>query len=111
MIIIPTTTGLGEYEQTIDLEGRVYLFRFSWNARIARWSLGIYTEAGDRIHVGILLVPGVHLLRKVADERRPPGILYILSTSGTPPGLYDLGPGLDSRLVYWTRDEAIAAVT
>jgi hypothetical protein len=109
MIVLPTVPGLGEYEQETELDGRVYVLRFSWDARIARWLMGVYAEDGSAIRAGIVLVPMVSLLRRVADARKPRGLLAVVSVSGLPPGLYDLHPAGPCRLVYYSEEEVAAA--
>lgn len=109
MITIPTSRVLPDYSQTTGLEGRDYLLSFQWNARTGRWAMDIATESGAIIREGIVLVAGVSLLRKVADERAPAGILAIRSVDGAPPGLLDFHPGGRCTLVYWTAAEVAEA--
>lgn len=110
MIVIPTSETLPNYVQDTALDGRDYRLRFRWNARISRWSLGVYTESEDPIVEGVLLVSGVSLLRKVADARVPPGILAVQSVDGAPPGLSDFHPRGRTRLVYWPEAEVAGVV-
>lgn len=109
MFIIPTTPGLAHYTQATELDGREYRLRFEWTGRLSRWSFALLTEADVPLVEGILLVPNVPLLRKLADERRPPGILAVQSVDGLPPGLNDFHPGGRCRLVYYTQAELEAA--
>ena len=63
--------------QTVSLEGRAYVFRFDWNSRTDRWSMGLATEDGDDILSGAALVLNIDLLRTIPNtlDYVPPGQL------------------------------------
>lgn len=99
--VIPTLIdGTAFYTQTSTLDGIVYQLIFSYNARDEHWFLTLRTEDGDEIVgcEGMKLVQGGFPLRRVYDENRPPGELYVQSDLKNEPGLTTLGT--DTFLLY-----------
>jgi hypothetical protein len=95
VLIIPTfNDGSGFYEQTTNIEGVDYVLTFQFNARDGFWYLSLRTSAGVSIAgcESLRLVNRGQPLRRVVDQERPPGELYVYSSNETyEPGLYDLG--------------------
>ena len=114
--IIPTSTELSDYRQVTSLDGRDYVLRFLYNTREDRWYLTISDQDEDPIVSGIKVVAEIDLLKRVTDERRPPGILVARDLSAPDPsatvpkilsedpGLTDLGGRV--TLLYFTEAEA-----
>lgn len=106
---IPTVTGVPFYTMRTRLDGLEYTLRFAWNELYARWFMDIFTDDGVRIAVGVKLVTNWPLLRFMQwDERIPQGemIAVDLTGDGSPPGLYDFGPGKRVALVYYPKTAA-----
>ena len=93
--LVPTPDGTTPYySETVALDGTPYILQFSFNQRCACWYLSLQTIDGDDIADGIKLVVGWNLLIKSASPNRPPGWLFVLSSStdSSTPGLDDLNP-------------------
>lgn len=109
-VIIQTSTTEPNYEQTVTLDGRVVRFAFDWNARQRRWKVHIYDAAsGDPIRLGMTLVDGWPVNRRVRDDRLPPRFFLALDPSGShlDPGISDLGIGARSQLYAVPVDEVL----
>jgi hypothetical protein len=108
-LLIPCSAGAdSRWVQRTSLAGRDYVFTFEWNTRAGRWSVSIADQDGAVIAEGLTLAAGARLLRGVVGDRRPPGELVVLDTTG----LYDLDPGfgdLGSRFQLAYLDPADAA--
>lgn len=103
ILLIPTTPGEPYYRQKTKLEGRDFVFAFSYNQRIERWYLSIYDEEETPLLLGLKLVANWPLLRHYHwDIRLPPGELMAQTLDGStaPPALNELGAGLRVELVY-----------
>jgi hypothetical protein len=101
--VVPTPDSTTPFwTETVTLDGTQYILLFNFNQRCATWYLSLQTIDGDDITDGIKLVAGWDLLVKCADPNRPPGRLYVLSTTSdwSPPGLADLAPGGRCVLTY-----------
>lgn len=81
MLVINTESSSAFFEQFTQLDGIEYLLRFKWSDREGCWYLGIYSQNGDPIAVGVRLVVSWPLLRRFRDPRTPPGILVCVDTS------------------------------
>lgn len=100
---VPSPSGSASVESQITtLDGVPYLLQFTYSERADVWYLAILTEEGDAIRYGVKLVCGWPLLRKVADPRKPPGVLFVWTANNddSPPGLLDLAPGGRCTLIY-----------
>lgn len=92
--VIPTLSdGTAEYVQFTELDGTRFKILFSYNARDLHWHMSIRTAADQQITgcEGIKLVQGGWPIRRVYDQNRPLGELFIQSDLKTEPGLEDLG--------------------
>lgn len=100
-------TGAQLYFQTTTFEGTSYILAFQYNQRCASWYMSVADNLGVDIYNGVKMVCGLPLLRKCKDPRRPPGALYVFSSTSdaSPPALFDLFPGSGRcQLVYITSD-------
>jgi hypothetical protein len=99
--IIPTS-GDAFWTQTTTLDGTPYGLRFAFSAREACFYLDLATTDGEVFAAGRKLVCNWPLLRGCASPLRPPGRLYVLSstTDDSPPALADLAPGGRCALIY-----------
>jgi len=82
------------WEMQVDLSGKRYTFRVSYNARQDAWVMSISDSNGELLIAGLRLVPGVDFLKK-----------YRASVPALPPGelrLLDKGDNLETFEV--TRD-------
>jgi hypothetical protein len=88
-----TDATVPEYTQTTTLDGVDFQLTFSYNARDEHWYLTIRTAQNVEITgcEGIKLVQRGWPIRRVYDQNRPAGELFILSELTSEPGLEDLG--------------------
>ncbi len=99
-LVIPTVQDAPYYTIRTRLEGRDYSLRFSWNERESRWYMGINSDDGVPLAIGIKLVSNWPLLRYYHfDTRLPPGemMAIALGQDNAPPGFDELG--IDRRVV------------
>lgn len=102
-VLIPTFPDEPFYSQVTDLDGRSYVLEFQHELRFDRWRLTINDGEGNALLDGIVLVPGVDLLKPyVYLDTLPPGLLQVVTTGDddTAPGLGELGSGRRCELVY-----------
>lgn len=83
--------------QITSLDGRDYVFTFDWNAREGKWLMELATADGVPLIQGVKLVANFPILRTLADDLRPPGLLYLTTPDGLDPDLQTIS---DARLVY-----------
>lgn len=97
-----------DYEQTTPLDGTDYIFHFSYNSRDGHWYLSLRTIDNEPIRgcESMKLVLGIDILRRVTDDRKPPGQLVVFSEFLEEPGLLSFGN--DYTLMYLP-DTEIAA--
>lgn len=91
----------GNFSQRTILDGREFLLTFRWNQREAKWYLSIADANEVPIIQGVKIVLNFPLLTKrIVDERRPPGDIMAVDSSGDErdPGFNDLGERV--RLLY-----------
>lgn len=62
------------FEQTHELDGRLYLLKFQWNRRDKSWSVSFYLPDGTRLATGRKIVLAVPLLQGEIDSRLPLGM-------------------------------------
>lgn len=110
-IAIPTTAD-PYTSQTTGLDGVPYVLTFAYGQRSDTWTLSIAMVDGTPIASGLKLVCLWDLLAQTVDPNRPPGMLFVLSstTDLSPPGLEDLAPGGRCTLIY-TPAADVAALT
>lgn len=106
-ILTVPTDSLPSYVQTCSFEGSKYILALQYNQRCAAWYLSIADADNVDIANGIKLITGFPLLAKCKDPRRPPGDLFVLSSTSdlSPPSQPDLLPGSGRcSLVYVSSD-------
>jgi hypothetical protein len=83
------------YQQTTVLESVQYVLSYAWNQRCSAWYLSIADANSVDIYNGMKLICNMGLLFKCSDPRKPPGQLYVVSSTNdvSPPGLQDLATG------------------
>lgn len=107
----PTNPVLPQFEENVILDGTAYKFDFNYNSREKLWYFSVRTSDGIPIAEGIKIVLNFPLLRKIANDIRPPGEIFAIENDsfgeniGQPPGLTDIGNRVD--LVYLDRSELI----
>lgn len=68
------------FETTLD--GQTYVLRARWNYRMGTWFLDILDEDQEPIALGLAIVLGAYIGRRVKDERMPPGLIAASDLSG-----------------------------
>ena len=103
LYVIPVARRAPHQTQTTTLDGRAFVIRLDWNARIQRWFLSIETSGGTSIMRSRAVVLGADLLRQVRhDPAAPQGALMLIDSQGD-----DVEAGLDTlgarhRLIYFS---------
>lgn len=107
-VIMPKILDLPAHRYRAPLEGVTYLWRFVWHERPGAWYVDIYTDAEDPIRLGIKLVTGWALLRRLQHPSRPPGELFLAGPQDQAPTLESLGR---THLLYYMTlaDQALLA--
>jgi hypothetical protein len=107
-LIIPTLNdGTAHYTQQNQLDGEVFNFHFDFNSRDDCWYMSIH-DIDDSPIKGCMsrrCITNWPLTIRSRDPRRPKGQLLVISVSGEPPGLYDLGEGGTAWLHYFEEAE------
>ncbi len=90
---IPVRSDLPSYEMQIELEGKTYTLRFTYNARISRWFMDIKDASGVDVRVGIKVLAGWRLTKQYVADALPPGDFFVLDTGNEEeiPKLDDFG--------------------
>lgn len=89
------------YTARYQLGANTYTFSFAHNQRLDRWYVTITDSDGGQIAGNRKLLQGVNLLQGATHVNRPPGALYVVSTtSDDSPRIGDIGEGLAFSLVY-----------
>lgn len=112
MLRIPTSNA-PFYDQTTDLDGTSYIFRFTYNHRQDRWNFDLLTVDLVPIVTGIRVVTDIGLLRRYHHLPVPPGEIVCLSYDAAddgPPGLEDLVTGGRCELLYVSAAELAGAL-
>lgn len=105
MQIIPTISDSPFFRQITELDGTEYLFEFRYNTNCERWFMSIYRSDETPLAVGLVLRAGIEYSSYIAQEDRPEGLLYFVSTSAPDAecGIDDLGASFN--LIYTTAEE------
>ena len=88
--------------QTSDLDGTTYSFRFRWSQRGECWHMDMWTLDGVPVVLSARLVTGWPLLRRVRNNVRPPGELFVADLTG--PGEEPTLEGFGTRFVLFYAD-------
>lgn len=104
-IEIPVAFDTPLYTERVTLDGKEYLFKFDWNDRENRWYMGLFSVTGDPLATGIKVVANWPLLRKLAGDTVPPGVLIATDLSpqdGESPTYAELGTRV--KLLYYPKN-------
>lgn len=82
--IIPTRTDLGNYDESVSLDGDLFILQFRFNTRDSSWYLDLKLEDGTFIRAGLRLVPNFPLLRLLSRADAPKGEIAVLDTRPVP---------------------------
>lgn len=95
LLIIPISDAatLGNFYQTVTLEGVDYQLDFVWNDRESFWYVSIKDDEGNERRSGLKAVCNFPITRHWKESNRPPGQFIFLDTREIPvdPGLDELG--------------------
>lgn len=93
-----------DFYQTVELDGRRYQLRFTWNQRDAAWRLSVYQPDGTPLANSRKIVLNIPLLRGEIDERLPLGwiVAYDFTGSNVEAAHDDLGERV--LLIYYDAD-------
>jgi hypothetical protein len=108
MVLIPTLSdGTEAYDESLQLEGVVYLMSFRYNLRRELWTFSIAALDGTPILTGQTVHVGIPLNRRAV--RGPPGSFVAFSETDnlSSPTLQELGARV--KLYYVTAAEIAAA--
>ena len=93
-IPIPVQTPpLPAFTSQASLDGATYTLAFQWNERFSQWYLAIFDSTGQTQLMQAVVATANWPLYSPMTVRYPPGALMFVDTSssGTNPGLGDLG--------------------
>jgi hypothetical protein len=105
---ISVDTDVNNFEQTHELDGRLYLMRFQWNRRDKSWSVSFYLPDGTPLATGRKINLGVPLLNGEIDERLPPGMLLSVDLTQSDVEAAHDDIGMRIVLEYFDLDELTA---
>jgi hypothetical protein len=90
--IIPLNP-LPNQDVRVVLSGSTYYLQIRYNTRLDTYTLNVQDANRAQIATGIRLVINYSLLSRIVDERKPPGKLFAIDTSGAGAdcGFNDLG--------------------
>lgn len=93
MIVLPTSSTLLDYRETITLEGIDYIFHFRWSARADAWFLDLMDSDGAALFSGKKIVIGIPMFGQSRFSAVPAGELIFIDTTNrqVEPGPYELG--------------------
>ena len=94
-------------KQTVSLEGKNYIFRFTWNNRDNSWNMDIMKPNDIPIIMGIKLVVNYELISRYIQEGVPPGMIILFNEKNVQYDRYDINQ--THFLVYITSDDEILA--
>lgn len=106
MVIIPLQPALPNYRMTTTVLETAYIFDVRWNSRDAAWYLDLREENGTAIALGIKLVLGTWLARRVEHTLMTQGAFIMQAPDGVDATFYDIGVRV--QLTYWTIEELLA---
>jgi hypothetical protein len=82
IIEIPLTAAYDNYDFSVDLDGRSFLFEIAWNTRTLQWSLTIRNDENIVLIGAIPLLVNANLIGRFKLPALPQGILMLHDTSG-----------------------------
>lgn len=89
----PSGDPLPYFDLQVPLDGVTYTIEFRWNKRNQAWYLNLWDESEQTLYLAGQRLVAMYPLGAWVTGRQPPGVLYVLDTSGLgdDPGLGDLG--------------------
>ena len=105
---IPLRDDLPFFDLHVSLDDATYTLQLRWNVREGAWFMDVLDQQGEALLLaGLRLVASFPLTAYVTD-RKPPGDLVVIDTTGAgaDPGRADLGTR--HALVYFTAAELAA---
>lgn len=108
MFWIPIPSNNAKFSFSINLDGVVYRFTFTFNTRQLSWDLLLAEQDGTPILSGVKILPGIELLFRHKDSRLPGGLIHIIDPQNLEKGLRPTRNSLSSqaiRLLYMTEAE------
>jgi len=105
---IPTNSENPSWSEIITLEGSNYIFSFTWNARDKSWVLDIQLTDDLPVIMGIKLVANYELLGTYAQNKQPPGSLFLYDTAGKREDCNREELGARWKLYYITSNDPLA---
>lgn len=104
MITIPVIDANDSLTE-VELEGRTYFLRLSWNSEAELWGLSVENANNEIIIAGIALVANTPLLDQYRHLDLPPGDFVALAPDGQESITRENLPDGDVVLVYVTAEE------
>ncbi len=105
VVYFPFDPQAPHFSQRVELDGRRYDCRVTYNQRADRYDLDLTLEGGEVLALGVRLVPGRPLLRRyLYRDSHPGGELFLVSldaTNDSAPGLGEIGDGRRCQLAYF----------
>jgi hypothetical protein len=105
LISIPIRPNLSNFSLQVNLDGATYTMNIRWNSRASAWFMDILTEDADTVIVAGLRIIVDFPMNLYRADRKPPGMLFALDTSGESrdPGIGELGDRV--QLCYFSTAE------
>lgn len=104
MITIPVIDANDSLTE-VELEGRTYFLRLSWNSEAELWVLGVENANNEIIIAGIAVVPDTPLLAQYRHLALPPGEFVAIAPDRRDTISREALPAGDVVLVYATAEE------
>lgn len=108
--ILPFVPSVPYYRFRTSIENVAYIFDVRWNVRDAAWYFDLLETDETPIALGVKIVLGMSLARRIKHPLFRNGTLVAIDTSGKlrEPGLDDLGTRVQIR--YYTVYDIIAVI-
>lgn len=106
--VIPTGTDQPDFEEDVDLGGRVYRLRFHFNGRDESWYLTVSDADGTEIVAGTRLVIDTSLLAQHVSDDVPTGALLVVDPEDTRQDPRRLDLDDDAKALVHLTDEELA---
>lgn len=105
-LIIPVRADLPAYKFQIDLEAKLYTFKFRYNERMDRWVMDIADENENALLSGIAILTDWDLIGRFKNDALPPGTFLAMDESGERKYAAREDLGNDIKLFYIESDAA-----
>lgn len=81
MIRVIPMRNLPRFEQTVRIDGVLYVFRFAWNVIGRHWTIDLLTSDNEPIIVGEKMTLNFPLFFGSVDPRLPEGVFFVIDPS------------------------------